>query len=1044
MEFAAITIKTELFGDDPLKETSSKKKKKQTYRCPTCSMLFEDNEEAVEHLLTHSELKLKKNHCLKCGRQCADADDYAQHRLTHRKIRPYQCPFCGVQFAALHSLNIHIAKHDDDNKLTCSVCNKTFPHRYDLKQHSKVHEDVGREYECIYCKKQFHALVSLQRHNRTHLDERRFQCAICDKRFQRSTHYKVHLRVHIGGNKIKCPICGQLLGNKQSVQRHMKRVHEPKQANANTNGKLVTVAVAGVASHACEFCPEKFQLRKELTVHRDGHKLPCPTCGKIFLGPARLKRHTDDHERVLTCTICAMTFTRKHGLEQHMEIVHKDDPPQKCNFCPAVLYKHNIKVHMAKHSGAKIYQCELDGCGKEFLHASSYFRHKVSHTGTRRFECEVCGKKSLQQGHHVRHMMLHADPTIPCSICKKKFHFMQEYKKHMRRTHSSENPFLCDQCGGTFSSEQRRTKHMKEVHNIFEVRNEKKAKTPAMASASKAVVQQEPDENVHFESIEVLDGMTLDDDMDADDDHHHFDDDFASMDELETPNFPNVSMDNSRLFDDGFDENRAIDLKITYDHPYVGGGGGDDDDSDDDEVNPKTEIDDNIIESKYLPEEYFCAVCCKKFDSSGAYQAHVDTHKERVDAYCADCNTKFNQQSAYELHLWYHKNEQPAACEYCMKPLYSDTFELHMITHSGPHPWHCKICGHKCLNGEMYEKHMERKHGDDRTMQCPMCPKKFALKTHFTRHTRIHMAQRMFVCTICKRQFYDLKRFKGHMKRIHKLEQAFGCTRCKLRFNEEAELEEHSNDCVDAATNHSEDQKGFGCAHCSARFTERDEIIKHMEKHAAGTEDADNIDPMYCETCGKKFTKKTLYDRHIRIHLAQKPYTCEVCNKGFLDKKTYRKHLSRHDKKNIFPCTKCNRTFTSRSDLRVHLLIHEGRSPFRCEECQKTFKYSNSLARHKRAHAGIKNYKCKICQRDFLQSGHLNEHMKTHVEGSQHLCTICDRSFKLMLSFKRHMRKVHSSVRPFLCEKCGDGFSDEKKRDEHAAKHETENTEDDE
>lgn len=989
------TAATQEKNDDPLCDAPPKEK---IYRCSICEVSFGDNEEAVQHLLLHSNAKLMKYHCLKCGRKCSNADEFARHRQCHSKYQPHECMICNKRFALAASLNSHMWKHEERPPQKCPICDRIFRHRYEMNQHMQSHGDGERTFECIYCKKQFAAVASLQRHNRIHVEERRYQCAICGKKFLRPTHYTVHLRVHIGGKKIKCELCDQILSNKQGVRRHMKNIHEPKPSIANAESALL------LANLQCEFCPEKFQLRKHLNAHRDNHELPCPVCGKVFRGPARLKRHTDDHGRAMTCTICALTFTRKHGLEEHMKSVHKNDPPQTCEHCGATLYKHNFKIHMAKHTGTKLYRCEIEGCAKEFLHASSYFRHKISHTGERRYECDVCGKKSLQQGHHVRHMMLHGEPTHLCEFCNKKFHFVQGLKKHMRRKHSSENPCLCELCGESFISEQQRTKHMKAAHNIVTMVEPREDDKPQAATSS-------------LLQIESMQAMNDNSDMEAND--HHFDDDFGSvggMDPFENPIQSVVTSQDSEYLITEFQEPILEHVKVDCDLPYLK-----DEPNDDDEV-----------EDSKVFEQFFCTKCCKKFDTNSAYQSHLEIHTERIEYDCSHCKAKFNEKNAYDLHLWYHKNDQPMPCEYCGKTLYKDTVERHMITHSGKNPFHCKVCGHKCLNAVMYEKHMASKHGDNRKLQCSLCPQSFSKKTHYTRHMKVHEAERLFMCEVCKRTFYDFKALKQHMKRIHLLDNPFGCGKCDLRFDTESELETHAKECFGRVSD--ETQLGLGCAHCDARFSDREEIVKHMETHGEKPKEV----ALYCETCGKKFTSSALYERHIRVHSKNKPFECEICGNGFLDKKTYRKHVARHDKSRLFPCTKCDRRFTHRYDLRIHLMIHDGQTPFQCNDCQKTFKHANSLARHMRAHAGIKNYKCKICSKDFLQSGHLNEHMKIHTDGPQYVCTICDRSYKVELSFKRHMRKTHSSVKPFLCEKCGDRFADEKVRDEHAAKHDTE------
>lgn len=1003
-----IEFEDPLAVDEPLNE-----RQENNFRCTVCELTFSDNEVAIQHILSHSNAQTAKFLCLKCGRKCSNAEEFALHRQTHAKERPFRCTICKKQFSNANTLTTHMLRHQSEPSIACPMCSKRFRFRSEMEPHLQTHGDGQRTYECIYCKKSFLGLVCLQRHNQTHLNEKRFQCAICGKKFLRSSHYKTHLRVHIGGKKIKCNLCNILVSSIPTLRRHIKNIHEPKGLK---NEKFEP-------NFTCDFCPQQFRLRKQLNAHREKHELPCPICGKIFKGPARLKRHTDDHERSVKCTICSATFSRKFGYDQHMQAMHSNDPPQPCTQCGEILFKHTVKIHMAKHRGAKLYRCEI--CAKEFLHASSHLRHKISHTGERKYECDVCGKRSIQQGHHIRHMMLHGERKLSCPICDRKFHFTQNYKRHMRRKHSSENPFLCEMCGEAFVTEQLRTIHMCAVHNS--------APPPAAAAAAKVteesyasvnevlqvtICESKPPEMQGQSSEEAYDGS----EGGADDNHFDDDDDSGKSEERILLQKRNQSMFGPSKY------NFFMPACVNSNEGNVN----------------ETKV--HAESTKPLAEQYYCTFCCKKFDDSNEHKVHLETHSERINLQCNECNTKLSSKFAYDVHMNYHKTEQPWPCEFCSKLLYSDTCDRHMITHSGKNPFHCKVCGHKCLNAIMYERHMTKKHGENRKLQCSLCPQSFAKKTHYTRHIKVHSAERMFVCKICKRSFYALVAFKRHMLKIHALDQPFDCDKCEQRFDYESDLDVHAQECVGPvrARIKSEENNAqrFGCAHCDAHFDERNEIVKHMETHTANADKANEKETiLYCETCGKKFTKATQYERHILIHSKNKPFECEVCHNRFLDKKTYRKHLARHDKSRLFPCTKCDRKFVHRCDLRIHLLIHDGQTPFKCGTCEKTFRNANSLKRHMISHAGIRNYKCKICQKDFLQSGHLAEHMRTHSDGPHHMCTICDRSFKLLLSFKRHMRSVHSSVKPFLCEKCGDGFADEKKRDEHANIHATEDAE---
>ncbi|XP_055370789.1 myoneurin-like [Condylostylus longicornis] len=140
----------------------------------------------------------------------------------------------------------------------------------------------------------------------------------------------------------------------------------------------------------------------------------------------------------------------------------------KCDICQKMFRKGNLKRHKETHSGDRKFTCQL--CNKSFTQKSSLQRHHLTHTGERPFKCDVCDKRFSQSNILKFHMTLHGkEKTYNCSICPYRFIRPENLANHMREKHSSGNGdevilFVCQFCNKGFKSKHSLKVHKEKLH----------------------------------------------------------------------------------------------------------------------------------------------------------------------------------------------------------------------------------------------------------------------------------------------------------------------------------------------------------------------------------------------------------------------------------------------------------------------------------------------------------------------------------------------------------------------------------------------------
>ena len=129
-----------------------------------------------------------------------------------------------------------------------------------------------------------------------------------------------------------------------------------------------------------------------------------------------LKTNIDSEHK---CNICQKVYKFSNGLEKHMKS-HQIEAELKKNWIPVV-----------KREVSKKFECDI--CGKKFQGKYTVANHKLTHSDERLFSCDTCEKSFKSPGNLRNHEFTHkGERSIKCEICGKECRSKAFFEKHKR------------------------------------------------------------------------------------------------------------------------------------------------------------------------------------------------------------------------------------------------------------------------------------------------------------------------------------------------------------------------------------------------------------------------------------------------------------------------------------------------------------------------------------------------------------------------------------------------------------------------------------
>ena len=210
-------------------------------------------------------------------------------------------------------------------------------------------------------------------------------------------------------------------------------------------------------------------------------------------------------------------------------------------------------------------------------------------------------------------------------------------------------------------------------------------------------------------------------------------------------------------------------------------------------------------------------------------------------------------------------------------------------------------------------------------------------------------------------------------------------------------------------------KSAFECEYCGIKITSQVHFERHLRSHTGEK-------PYSCPLCVKAFSIESNFRRHVRTHSGERPFKCDICSGRFTAKESLVKHMRRHSGENLYCCDICNQSFTQSSHLNAHKRIHTGERDFKCPKCDKCFNNKYTFKLHCTMHENI-THTCQGCGKVFDHLGSYQQHIRRHMKLKSYDCSVCGKQFPGRCVLLEHYSQIHAKEVHYHCPVCGKNFN---------------------